>query len=117
MVWDPLGTIGNALWLGGGQWAGKSTVSRILAHRYGLTAYHHDYHAGRAHNDRRIVECLRAGESTADPDPDELWVWNSPREMAAEAIAYFGIPVLEVDGSRDAEGVADLVAERFGLAR
>jgi hypothetical protein len=213
MVWDPFGTIGTTLWLGGGQWAGKSTVSRILAHRYGLTAYHHDYHAARSHNDRRTVQRLRAGESTADPDPDEMWVRQSPPEMAAETLVYFsrlfewvlddlralvsgspilaegwglrpelvaavggagrmlvmvpteefrqyqlrtldraqkisaavsdpelaqrnrlerdrlitddavasadrlGIPVLEVDGSRDAESVADLVAERFGLGR
>jgi hypothetical protein len=27
MVWDPFGTIGNALWIGGAQWAGKSTVA------------------------------------------------------------------------------------------
>jgi uncharacterized protein (DUF58 family) len=26
--WDPFGTIRNALWIGGGQWAGKSTVAR-----------------------------------------------------------------------------------------
>ena len=41
--WDPFGTIRNALWIGGGQWAGKSTVARLLARRYGLTAYHYDY--------------------------------------------------------------------------
>jgi len=28
---DPFGTIRNALWIGGGQWAGKSTVARLLA--------------------------------------------------------------------------------------
>lgn len=27
---DPFGTIANALWIGGGQWAGKSTVARLL---------------------------------------------------------------------------------------
>jgi 2-phosphoglycerate kinase len=89
MVWDPFGTIGNALWLGGGQWAGKSTVARILAHRLGLTAYHHDYHNARSHYDRRVACWLRAGESTTDPDPDEMWVRHTPQEMAADVLAHF----------------------------
>ncbi len=29
-VFDPFGTLGNALWIGGAQWAGKSTVARLL---------------------------------------------------------------------------------------
>ncbi|MER5203664.1 hypothetical protein [Streptomyces sp. NPDC002825] len=32
------------LWIGGAQWAGKTTVSEILALRYGLTAYQYAYH-------------------------------------------------------------------------
>ncbi|EWM09841.1 hypothetical protein [Kutzneria sp. 744] len=39
MAWDPFGPLGNARWIGGGQWAGKSTVARLLAFRHGLTAY------------------------------------------------------------------------------
>ena len=35
-LWDPFGTLHGALWIGGGQWAGKSTVARILALAYGL---------------------------------------------------------------------------------
>jgi hypothetical protein len=27
--WDPFGTLHVALWIGGAQWAGKSTVARI----------------------------------------------------------------------------------------
>jgi hypothetical protein len=49
-TWDPFGTLHRALWIGGGQWAGKSTVARLLAVRYGLTAYHYDYHDARAHS-------------------------------------------------------------------
>lgn len=30
-VWDLFGTLHRALWSGGGQWAGKSTVARLLA--------------------------------------------------------------------------------------
>src|SRR5687768_13704215 len=59
MVWDPFGTLRRVLWIGGGQWAGKSTVARILAVRHGITAYHYDYHDGRGHDDRRVAERLR----------------------------------------------------------
>jgi hypothetical protein len=50
-----LGPRRRATRIGGGQWAGKSTVARILALRYGLTAYHYDYHDARGHEDRSIA--------------------------------------------------------------
>ncbi|MFC9970285.1 hypothetical protein ACFVH6_05210 [Spirillospora sp. NPDC127200] len=62
-VWDPFGTLGMALWTGGGQWAGESTVARILARRHGLTAYHDDHHDVRGHNDRRIARRVSLGQS------------------------------------------------------
>src|SRR6266540_2772000 len=49
MRWDPFTTLQRALWIGGGQWAGKSTVAGILAEQYGLTHYHYDYHDARGH--------------------------------------------------------------------
>jgi hypothetical protein len=73
-VWDPFGTLRGALWIGGGQWAGKSTVSRILALRYGLTAYHYDYHDARGHEDRRIARRVRLAEPLNRPDPERAWV-------------------------------------------
>jgi hypothetical protein len=88
-VWDPFGTIGNALWIGGGQWAGKSTVARLLAIRYGLTAYHCDYHDARAHNDRRIAARVRRGQSPAGPSEDEIWVRATPEQMAAQTLGNF----------------------------
>lgn len=64
-VWDPFGTLRGTLWIGGGQWAGKSTIARNLARRYGLTAYHYDYHDARGHEDRRIARRVRLGEPPA----------------------------------------------------
>ncbi len=55
MTWDPFGPSGRALWITGGKWAGKSTVARLLAVEYGLTAYHYDHHDARGHPDRRIA--------------------------------------------------------------
>ncbi|MGW4407249.1 hypothetical protein ACWEJ6_24710 [Nonomuraea sp. NPDC004702] len=115
-VWDPFGTLRNALWIGGGQWAGKSTVARVLAIRYGLTAYHYDYHDARAHNDRRIARRVRLGEPTADPDPETVWVNTTPQEMADETLA--GFPARFEWALDDLRGLVSgrpVVAEGWGL--
>ncbi len=78
-VWDPFGTLRNALWIGGGQWAGKFTIARILAARYGLTTYHYDYHDARAHNARRMARRIQLGQPPDDPDPNQVWVNTTPR--------------------------------------
>ena len=89
MTWDPFGTLGRALWIGGGQWAGKSTVAWLLGVRHGLTAYHYDYHDARGHDDRRIAQRVRRGEPPAVFDPEAVWVDTTPEEMAEYAKAYF----------------------------
>ncbi|MFC3451680.1 hypothetical protein [Amycolatopsis speibonae] len=86
---DPFGTLGRALWICGGQWAGKSTVSRLLAYRLGITVYHYDFHDARAHQDRRVAHRGRKGLPVADPDPDSVWVDTTPERMAADTIAGF----------------------------
>ncbi len=88
-VWDPFGTLHRALWIGGGQWAGKSTVARLLAVQYGVTVYHYDYHDARGHNDRRIARRVALGEPVTEPDLDETWVHTTPEEMATETLAGF----------------------------
>jgi hypothetical protein len=84
MRWDPFTTLRNALWIGGGQWAGKSTVAGILAGRHGLTHYHYDYHDARGHLDRRTARRVRRGEPAAEPDPESMWV-RSTVEQAVDA--------------------------------
>ncbi|RZU76716.1 hypothetical protein EV384_5391 [Micromonospora kangleipakensis] len=84
MQWTYDGTIRNALWIGGGQWAGKTTVGAILTGRYGLTHYHCDYHDSRTHEDRRIATRARRGQPPTDWS--EYWTKLSPREMANRAL-------------------------------
>ncbi|GAB2931445.1 hypothetical protein GCM10027280_18860 [Micromonospora polyrhachis] len=91
MVWDPFGTLRRALWIGGGQWAGKSTVAQLLATRHGVTAYHYDYHDARGHDDRRVARRVRLGEPVTSPDPETVWVHTTPEQMAAETLAGFPI--------------------------
>lgn len=87
--WDPVSTLRRALWIGGGQWAGKSTVAGILAGRHGLTHYHYDYHDARGHQDRRLAAMLRRGETPADEGWEAYWIGPTPREQADRALASF----------------------------
>ena len=115
-IWDPFGTLRNALWIGGGQWAGKSTVARLLAARYRLTAYHYDYHDARAHNDRRIAARVRRGESPADPDPDDVWVNTPPEIMAAKTLQGFPTRFAwALDDLRALVSGHPIIAEGWGL--
>lgn len=115
-VWDPFGTLGRVLWIGGAQWAGKSTVARLLAARYGLTAYHYDYHDARGHNDRRIARRVRLGRSPDDPDLDATWVNTTPQEMAAETLAGFPVRFEWVlDDLRALVSGRPVIAEGWGL--
>ncbi|QKW36411.1 hypothetical protein HUT06_22270 [Actinomadura sp. NAK00032] len=113
---DPSGTLARALWIGGGQWAGKSTVARLLAVRYGLTAYRYDYHDARGHDDRRVARRVRRGEPPAGPDPEAAWVDTTPQAMAAETLA--GFPVRfgwALDDLRALVCGRPVIAEGWGL--
>lgn len=115
-VWDPFGTLRRALWIGGGQWAGKSTVARLLAVRYGLAAYHYDYHDARGHNDRRIARRVALGQPHAEPDPDSVWVDPTPEEMAAQTLAGFAIRFeWALDDLRALVSGRPVLAEGWGL--
>jgi hypothetical protein len=89
MQWTPDGTIRNALWIGGGQWAGKTTVAGLLTERHGLVTYLYDFHDARGHDDRRVAARLRRGEPAAGHDPETIWLRRTPAEMTAEILAGF----------------------------
>jgi hypothetical protein len=82
------------LWLGGAQWAGKSTVSRLLAARYPLVVYAYDYHDARSHSSRARADADRFPTFSAflnalATDPDSVWSCSSPEQMAEQALAIF----------------------------
>ncbi|MEU7840027.1 hypothetical protein AB0B39_03560 [Micromonospora sp. NPDC049114] len=89
MDFDATATARQALWIGGGQWAGKSTVAVNLSLRHGLTTYLYDRHDARGHDDRRVADRVRRGEPPAGPDPDTTWVRTDPARMAADTLASF----------------------------
>ncbi|ONF71560.1 hypothetical protein [Amycolatopsis keratiniphila] len=113
---DPFGTLGQALWICGGQWAGKSTASRLLARRHGITVYHYDFHDARAHQDRRVAHRVRNGSPAEDPDPDTVWVEPTPERMAADTIAGFPLRFeWALDDLRALVSGRPILAEGWGL--
>ncbi|MGK4595888.1 hypothetical protein [Amycolatopsis sp. w19] len=115
-ILDPFGTLKQALWICGGQWAGKSTVSRLLAHRHGITVYHYDFHDARAHQDRRIAHRVRNGSPVEDPDPETVWVDTTPERMAADTIAGFPTRFAwALDDLRALVSGRPILAEGWGL--
>jgi hypothetical protein len=113
--WDPFGTLHAALWIGGAQWAGKSTVSRILATRHGLTVYHYDYHDARGHTERSLARRARAAARYVEPVvPD--WVRRTPPELAEDSLATFAERLEFVfDDLRALTGPCPVLAEGWGL--
>lgn len=61
----------------------------------------------------------RLGNQVSNPELGQRNRVDRDRLIAADAAqsaVRHGVPVIEVDGSRDANGVADLVAGPLGLA-
>jgi hypothetical protein len=116
MHWDPFSTLRNALWIGGGQWAGKTTVGGLLAERYGVTHYHYDYHDARGHNDRRLALRIRRGEPAAEPNWESVWIGPTPQQMADEVLVGFADRFAWVlDDLRALVTPLPIVADGWGL--
>jgi 2-phosphoglycerate kinase len=116
MVWDPYGTLRQALWIGGAQWAGKSTVAMILARRHGVTVYRYDYQDARAHDDRRVARRVRLGEPPEGPDLETVWQNTTPEAAAATTLAGFAVRFEWVlDDQRALVSGRPIIAEGWGL--
>jgi hypothetical protein len=84
----------DVLWIGGAQWAGKSTVARLLTVRHPLLRYSYDYHDARSHAARARADATRYPVfnrflSALDRDPDSVWSLPSPEQMAEQTLAIF----------------------------
>jgi hypothetical protein len=87
-------SLARALWIGGGQWAGKSTIANLLAARYPIVRYSYDYHDARSHAERarRDPERFPAFDAflaALESDPSTVWVDPTPAAMAEQARAIF----------------------------
>lgn len=89
----------------------------MLAEKYGITAYHHDYHNARSHYARWVEKRARAGEPLDGPGPEWMWVERTPREMADELIGEHFPQAFEwiLDDLRALHSGRPILAEGWGL--
>ena len=117
-----MAALSQVVWIGGAQWAGKTSVAQTLAVRFGLIHYSYDYHGVRSHLERARREPLRFPRYAAiarrvdDGTFAETWVTRTPTELAEEARATFieRFDMVLEELARLPEG-ATVVAEGFGL--
>jgi len=116
-----LARVDTVLWVGGAQWAGKTTVARLLAARYPLVVYAYDYHDARSHSARARADADRFPAYNAllaalDDDPDRVWSDPSPEQMAERELAVFSerFQMVLEDLSALAEATP-VLAEGWGL--
>jgi hypothetical protein len=89
-----LARLDQVLWVGGAQWAGKTTVARLLAARFPLVLYAYDYHDARSHSERARADADRfpafhAFLDALDRDPDSVWSRPSPEQLSEQVLAIF----------------------------
>jgi hypothetical protein len=113
--------LGNVLWLGGAQWAGKSTVAQLLLARHPLVLYAYDYHDSRSHADRARAAPDRFPHRAAflealERDPDSVWVQPTPEAMAQSALLSFAERFeMVLDDLRALPPGVPILAEGWGL--
>jgi hypothetical protein len=103
------------VWIGGGTSAGKTSIARELARRYGLTSYHVDQHE-LDHARRRGARRHPAMEAWNRHTLDETWV-DLPVEQLVEATLAYSRERIELIAEDLAalSAHATVVAEGFQL--
>lgn len=111
----------GVLWIGGAQWAGKSSVAHALAIRHGLIVYPFNYHEGRSHATRARTDPGRYPHwsgwlAALEGSPDDVWVTPTPAAMAAATLANFEDTCAMVrDDLAALPACATVLAEGWGL--
>jgi adenylate kinase family enzyme len=77
----------QTLWIGGGTSAGKTSIARALAERYGLTPYHVDEHE-LEHARRRDRSRDPAMEAWNARSLDEIWVELPVPDLVEATLSY-----------------------------
>ena len=106
--------LAHVLWLGGGPDAGKTTVARILVHRYGLGFYSLDKQ-GQAHL-KRLAARSAAYQKVLDTSPAERLAELAPPEHVSWTwdFAHDRFPLL-LEDLQKLEGPRPILVEGAGL--
>mgnify|MGYP003287269179 CR=1 FL=1 len=103
------------VWIGGGTSAGKTSIARDLARRYGLTSYHVDQHE-LEHARRRDARRHPAMEAWNARTLDEMWVDLPVEELVEATLAYSRERIeLIAEDLRALAAGGQVVAEGFQL--
>ena len=104
----------HVLWIGGATDAGKTTVSQLLARRYGLQRYHYDQHDLRHHE--RLAQNSAHYRAFLAASLDERWVRPEPEDLLQRSLQSFRdrFPLMMEDLLALAKEPG-VVAEGFGL--
>jgi hypothetical protein len=111
----------RVLWIGGAQWAGKTSVAQLLAVRHPVLHYSYDYHDARSHAHRSRSQPDRypyrhALLTALDRDPDIVWVMPTPQQMAEDAQHQFAERFeMVLDDLFALPDGATVIAEGWGL--
>jgi adenylate kinase family enzyme len=108
-------TLARVLWIGGGTSAGKTSLAKAVASRYGLASYHVDDHE-LEHARRRDPHRHPAMEAWNAGTLDEIWVELPIGDLVEATLAYSRERIEFISGdirALAADGVA--VAEGFQL--
>ncbi|MHC5033796.1 MAG: hypothetical protein ACYTFZ_02005 [Planctomycetota bacterium] len=106
--------LSHVLWIGGGTDAGKTTVSQIIAERYGLQLYNYDRRD--APQIERLAQTLPRYRAFLSASLDERWVDRDPEDLVQWHMQSqrdrFPLVMEEL---LDLPGEPALLAEGYGL--
>jgi hypothetical protein len=107
--------LAHVRWLGGSVCAGKTSISQVLATRFGLEVYHCD-RLEREHLARAQPGRQPAMTSGAALSMDECWVFRSPEVMAESSFTFHQERFeMIVDDLLGRPGTRPVLVEGFGL--
>jgi hypothetical protein len=86
---DPRLDLSHVVWVGGAPRAGKTTVCRLLAGKYDLKIYLHDWHYWRDHQKRLVPERHPVSMAMRGASADQWWVEPSVGDIVERAIALW----------------------------
>jgi len=106
--------LSHVLWIGGATDTGKTTISRIIAERYGLQIYNYDRHD--LPQVERLAQTLPRYRAFLDASLDERWVHPEPEDLLQFVLRGFQdrFPLV-VEDLLDLPKEPMIVAEGFGF--